>query len=34
LAIKGVQKLRLIVDYGEDLDLGDHVDFADARIIK
>jgi hypothetical protein len=34
LPIKGVQKLRLIVDYGEDLDLGDHVDFADARIIK
>jgi hypothetical protein len=34
LTIKGVKKLRLIVDYGEDLDLGDHVDFADARIIK
>jgi hypothetical protein len=34
LSIKGVQKLRIIVDYGEDLDLGDHVDLADARIIK
>jgi hypothetical protein len=34
LSIKGVRTLRLIVDYGEDLDLGDHVDFADARIIK
>jgi hypothetical protein len=34
LAIAGVKTLRLIVDYGEDLDLGDHVDFADARVIK
>jgi hypothetical protein len=30
----GVQKLRLIVEYGDDLDLGDHVNFADARLIK
>lgn len=34
LNIKGVQKLRLIVDYGEDLDLGDHINFADARLIR
>lgn len=34
ISIKGVQKLRITVDYGEDLDLGDHVDLADARIIK
>jgi len=34
LSIKGVQKLSLTVDYGEDFDLGDHVDLADARIIK
>ena len=34
LDVKGLQKLRLIVDYGEDLDLGDHIDFADARLIK
>lgn len=32
--IKGVAQLRLIVDYGKDLDLGDHVDFADARVTK
>lgn len=34
LKIAGVKRLRLIVDYGDDLDLGDHVDFADARIMK
>lgn len=34
LDVKGMQKLRLIVDYGDDLDLGDHIDFADARLIK
>lgn len=34
ISIKGMQRLRIIVDYGEDLDLGDHIDFADARLIK
>ena len=34
LKIAGVKRLRLIVDYGENQDLGDHVDFADARILK
>lgn len=34
LPLQGVQKLRLIVDYGDDLDLGDHINFADARLIK
>jgi hypothetical protein len=34
LDMTGVQKLRLIVEYGDDLDLGDHVNFADARLIK
>lgn len=34
LDIKGVQKLRIVVDYGEDLDLGDHINLADARLIK
>lgn len=34
LKITGVKRLRLIVDYGEDHDLGDHVNFADARILK
>lgn len=32
--IKGLQKLRIVVDYGEDLDLGDHINLADARLIK
>jgi hypothetical protein len=34
LKITGCSRLRLIVDYGDDLDLGDHVDFADARVTK
>lgn len=34
LAVKGVKKFRLIVDYGDDLDLGDHINLADARLIK
>lgn len=34
LPLTGVQKLRIIVDYGDDLDLGDHINFADARLIK
>lgn len=34
LSIEGVRRLRLIVDYGDDLDLGDHVVFADARVLK
>ncbi|GBD36222.1 hypothetical protein HRbin36_01343 [bacterium HR36] len=34
LPIEGVVRLRLIVDYGDDLDLGDHVAFAEARVIK
>lgn len=34
LDIKGVQRLRIVVDYGEDLDLGDHINLADARLIK
>lgn len=32
--ITGVKRLRLVVDYGEDGDLGDHVVFADARVMK
>jgi hypothetical protein len=34
LKIGGVNRLRLIVDYGDDLDLGDHVVFAEARVSK
>jgi hypothetical protein len=32
--IMGVSQLRITVDYGEDLDLGDHVDLANARVTK
>lgn len=34
LKLAGVKRLRLIVDFGDDFDLGDHVDFADARMMK
>lgn len=32
--VKGAAKLELVVDAGEDLDLADHADWADARMIK
>ncbi len=32
--ITGVSTISLTVDYGEDLDLSDHADWADARLIK
>ncbi len=32
--VTGVKRLRLIVDYGEGLDLADHADWADARLLK
>ncbi len=34
LKIAGMSKLRLTVDYGDDGDLGAHVDFAEARVMK
>jgi hypothetical protein len=34
LKITGVSRLRIIVDYGDDLDLGDHVILAEARVMK
>lgn len=34
LRITGIKRLRVIIDFGEDYDLGDHVDLANARIIK
>jgi hypothetical protein len=34
LKVTGVSRLRITVDYGEDLDLGDHVILADARVMK
>jgi hypothetical protein len=32
--ISNVRKLTILVDYGEDLDVGDYLDICDARIVK
>jgi hypothetical protein len=32
--ITGVRKLTILVDYGQDLDVGDYFDLAEARIVK
>ena len=32
--IEGVRRLTILVDYGEDLDVADHLDLANARISK
>lgn len=34
LDLTGVRELELLVDFGGDEDTGDHLDFADARILK
>jgi hypothetical protein len=34
LDVTGIHKLEITVDFGKQLDVGDHVDFASARIIK
>jgi hypothetical protein len=34
LDIAGKQRLKLIVDYGENLDLGDRLHVVDARLVK
>lgn len=34
LKLGNITRLRLTVDYGEDGDLGTHVDFAEARVMK
>ena len=34
LDIKGVNRLKITVDYGEDLDVSDHLDLCEARILK
>lgn len=34
LDVKGVKQLTLVVEPGEDLDLADHADWGDARLIK
>ncbi len=32
--ISNVRKLTILVDYGDDLDVGDYLDICDARIVK
>lgn len=34
LDISGVRRLVLLVDFGDDLDVADHLDLCDARIVK
>jgi hypothetical protein len=34
LPIRGAQRLALVVDWGEDLDLGDRADWCDARLLR
>jgi hypothetical protein len=34
LDVAGARKLTILVDYGEDLDIGDYLTLADARIVK
>jgi hypothetical protein len=34
LSVAGAQSVQLEVDYGENLDLGDHVTFGDLRVVK
>jgi len=32
--IRGIQQITIIVDYGDELDLSDHADWGDVRLIK
>lgn len=34
LDVTGVRRLTILVDFGENLDLGDHLDLCEARVIK
>ncbi len=34
LDISAYRRLTLFVDYGKDMDMSDHVDFADAKVVK
>jgi hypothetical protein len=34
IAVAGVRRLEIIVDYGDDLDIADHVDLCDAKVTK
>jgi len=34
LDLSGIRRLSILVDYGADFDIGDHVDLGEARILK
>ena len=34
LDIRGVRRLTVRVDFGKDLDVGDHLDLCEARLVK
>jgi hypothetical protein len=34
LDVRGVRDLEILVDYGAELSIGDHLDLADARLLK
>lgn len=34
LDVTGVRRLSILVDYGDDMDVADHLDLAEARIVK
>jgi hypothetical protein len=34
ISLAGVRRLQILVDYGEDLDVGDHLNLCEARIVK
>ena len=34
LDISGVRRLRILVDFGQRLDVADHLDLCEARIVK
>jgi len=34
LDVSGVKRLELLVGFGDDLDIGDHLDLCDAKVMK
>jgi hypothetical protein len=34
LDLRGVNRLTIVVEFGRDLDVGDYVNFTDARLVK
>jgi hypothetical protein len=34
LDLTGIRRLSILADYGDDLDIGDHVDLGEARVLK